>query len=406
LTAPRPDDDLDELRERFARSEAERERLERELVRLHDQLLHPQRMEAVGTLAAGLAHDMNNVLGSITTLAELLLDQCTDNDTRGDLETIVAQADRGAELTRNLLAFSRKGQYRKQLVPIDEVIRRLLLLLEHTLPKSIEVRAEQRARAAVVNGDPVQLNQVLVNLSLNAADAMNGTGTITISSEVLDRVVRLRVRDRGCGMDEATQRRVFEPFFTTKPPGSGTGLGLSLVWGVVKNHDGTITVESVPGQGTTFTIDLPLVDAAAVAPAQPPARRARRPTSSTTILVIDDEAALRSATRRALERFGYKVLDACHGAEGLEQFDQHRDQIGLVILDMGMPNMNGVECFRRLRERSRVPVLIATGYTDDEDARQLVAAGAGLIEKPYASTALVIAVTQLLRRDPAQDGPR
>jgi CheY-like chemotaxis protein len=372
--------------------------LRKELARLHELLLHPQRMEAVGTLAAGLAHDMNNVLGSITTIAELLLDQCVDADTRGDLETIVAQAERGAELVRSLLAFSRKGQYRKQPVAIDEVVGRLLLLLAHTLPKTIEVRAERRAgAAAIVSGDPVQLNQVLVNLALNAADAMGGTGTITIASDVAGDRVRLRVSDTGCGMDPATLRRAFEPFFTTKPAGSGTGLGLSLVWGVVKNHDGTIDVASEVGRGTTFTIALPLV-ADAAASATPPPRRVRRPTSATTILVIDDEHALRNATRRALERFGYKVLEAGDGASGLAVFAEHRDRIGLVILDMGMPMMSGAECFRQLRAQSQVPVLIATGYADDAEARQLVAAGAGLIEKPFASTTLAIEVTQMLRR--------
>jgi len=377
------EDDADELRA--------------ELARLHELLLHPQRMEAVGTLAAGLAHDMNNVLGSITTIAELLIDQCVDADTRGDLETIVAQAERGAELVRSLLAFSRKGQYRKQPVAIDEVVGRLLLLLAHTLPKTIEVRAERRAGAtAIVNGDPVQLNQVLVNLALNAADAMGGTGTITIASDVAGDRVRLRVSDTGCGMDPATLRRAFEPFFTTKPAGAGTGLGLSLVWGVVKNHDGTIDVASEVGRGTTFTIALPLVAGGAVTPPAP--RRVRRPTSATTILVIDDEHALRNATRRALERFGYKVLEAHDGANGLAVFAEHRDAIGLVILDMGMPTMSGAECFRRLRAQSQVPVLIATGYADDAEARQLVAAGAGLIEKPFASTTLAIEVTQMLRR--------
>jgi two-component system, cell cycle sensor histidine kinase and response regulator CckA len=406
-----PADDVRELRERLARYEVEREQVAGELARLRDQLLHPQRMEAVGTLAAGLAHDMNNVLASIIGLADMLLDECETPGIRNDLEQIVAQAERGAELTHSLLAFSRKGQYRKQVVQIDDVIRKTRQLLVHTLPKSIDVSLELHAGTTCVDADPVQLVQVLVNLSLNGSDAMMGGGKLAIASFVdeLDataaqrlsvhagRYVRLAVSDCGCGMDDVTMRRVFEPFFTTKPLGRGTGLGLAVVWGVVKGHGGTVSVESEPGRGTTFTILLPVSEA--TIEAKPPARvpLAAAPRDA-TILVVDDEPVVRAATRRALERFGFKVVDACDGVDALRVYEDHRERINLVILDMGMPNMNGAECFHRLREITAVPVLVVTGYADDKEAQALVALGAALIEKPQPTTNLMIEVTRLLQR--------
>jgi signal transduction histidine kinase/CheY-like chemotaxis protein len=395
---------------------AEVARSHEERTRLQEQLLHAQRLESLGTLAAGLAHDMNNVLGSITGLAGLLLDEPRDPETGADLERIISQAERGASLTRGLLAFSRRGKYRKLVVPLEQVVRDVLPLLARTLPKSIEVRSELAAPDACVEGDPSQLAQVLVNFAVNAADAMSGKGTLSITADVCDldgeaaiaaglapgRHGRLQVSDTGTGMDEATRRRVFEPFFTTKPMGRGTGLGLSTVWGVVKTHGGAVSCDSEPGRGTTFSVLLPLSAEAAPAPVPRPPTDPLR--ARGTVLVVDDEPLVRLSTSRMLERMGLSVLEAGNGAEGLEVFREHDGAIALVVLDMGMPVMGGAECFRELRTHSQVPVLVATGYAVDEDVQALVAAGAGLLEKPFRMADLTREVTRLLDGDRADGG--
>ena len=398
-------DEVDALKRELARVTEERDRLQ-------NQLLHPHRMEVAGTLAAGLAHDMNNVLAAISSIAEVLLDEPREPEVRNDLEQIVAQAERGAALTRSLLAFSRKGQYRRAIGSVDEIVRNVVALLGHTLPKLVIVRDQLGCGAACVDGDAVQLGQVLINLCLNAADAMAGKGTLILTSQVVEldpaaagalgvapaKYAQVAVRDDGCGMDEDTRRRAFEPFFTTKPQGKGTGLGLALVWGVVSAHDGAVAIESKLQVGTTVSIYLPISTAA---PARAPAPvQARALPTDTTILVVDDEPAVRSGTTRILERLGYSVLGASDGAEALRVFEAHENAIGLVVLDMKMPVMDGAECFRRLRKQSAVPVLLATGYAIDEDVQKLVAHGAALIEKPFSASSLTVEVTRVLQQNP------
>ena len=387
---------------------AELETSQAERSRLADQLLHAQRMEAVGTLAAGIAHDMNNVLGAITSFADLLCDEAADPQIRGDLAQIIAEAERGAALTRGLLAFSRRGQYRRRVIAIDSMIHDVLPLIERTLPKSIMIRDQLDVAGVRVEGDPVHLTQALVNFALNAADAMSGTGTLVLVAVVQDLVAdnphalpagcyaRISVTDSGVGMDAATRLRVFEPFFTTKPLGRGTGLGLSTVWGIAQGHRGAVDVESEPGQGATFSLYLPTTDAPLAvirkrAASEPGVRKG-------TMLVVDDEPAVRNGTRRILSKLGFDVVVASDGAEALRIFDQHDGAFDLVVLDMGMPVMGGPECFAALRRKSPVPVLLATGYAVDAEAQELVAAGAGIIEKPFRSEDLVREVTQMLRK--------
>jgi signal transduction histidine kinase len=364
---------------------------------LQAQLLHAQRMEAVGTLAAGLAHDMNNVLGAVSNLGELLL-QSARSDQRGDLGQIIAHAARGAELTRGLLAFSRRGQYRTRTIELERMLRDLLPLLRRMLPKSIVIREQLALRGACIDADPVQLAQVITNLALNAADAMNGTGMIELTATIVDEGppsrVRLVIRDNGPGMDAETRLRAFEPFFTTKPLGKGTGLGLAVAWGIVQAHAGTIAIESELGQGAAFTIELPTT-IARVAP-EPVRPSSAHPVVRSMVLVVDDDRAVRETTSRLLTRLGLEVVVAENGEEALRVFRAHPDQIRLVVLDMGMPVMGGAECFLRLRTQSDVPVLIATGYADDEQVRDAVSAGAQIIEKPFSAAQLREQVTRLI----------
>lgn len=380
---------LDELR----RSEEERGRL-------HEQLVHAQRMEAVGTLSAGLAHDMNNILGSIMSFAEIARADLGSPgaDPREELALIISQAARGAELTRALLAFSRRGQYRKQPLMLSDTIRDVASMLTRTLPKSIDVQVELPDQPIYVAGDPTQLVQVLVNLAVNAADAMSGSGVLGIAASVHDETACIEVRDTGAGMDEETLKRVFEPFFTTKERTKGSGLGLSTVWGIVTGHDGSLGVRSTVGAGTTFTIRLPLTSERPVPPpvvVQPPANDK---VDRTKILVVDDEPHVRRGTRRILERKGYETFEAANGAEALDVFAAHSAEIGLVVLDMMMPVMGGRECFEHLRERSDVPVLVTTGHTSDAAAQHLIAQGAAFLEKPFPAADLVREARRLLQR--------
>jgi signal transduction histidine kinase/ActR/RegA family two-component response regulator len=390
----------------LARRLAELERIEDERTRLNERLLHAQRLEAVGTLAAGIAHDMNNVLAAITSYANVLA--ADDPSIANDVQPVVEQAFRGAELTRGLLAFSRRGQYRKAAVALTQLVDEAVPLVQPTLANGCTLVIAHGTSNARIVGDPVQLRQVIVNLCLNAGDAMAEGGVVVVATDriVLDdegateygiapgAYVRIHVADNGSGIDDATRRRMFEPFFTTKPAGKGTGLGLALVWGVVQAHDGTVHVESEPGRGSRFTVFLP--EAVVAVSTRTP--RVTVQTLPTTILVVDDEVAVRNGTTRLLKRRGYTILTAGDGAEALRVFDAHAGEIGLVILDMGMPVMGGAECFAKLRERSDIPVLIATGYAMDAELQEIVGRGAALIEKPFESRTLLFEVSRLMAR--------
>ncbi|HYU16354.1 MAG TPA: response regulator [Candidatus Acidoferrum sp.] len=405
-----------ELAEALAATRRElgdRQRAEAERERLREQLLHSQKLEAIGTLAGGVAHDMNNMLAAIIGLAELMGEEAGGTPPDG-IDQILDVARRGTELTRNLLGFSRRGKYRKEAIELSSVVTGVTQLLSRTLPKGILLAGSNSAEHAV-EGDSAQLGQALINLCLNSVDAMKGSGVLRIEvGEVLlagdasrsiglaeGRYVTLAVADSGCGMDRETQARMFEPFFTTKGPGRGTGLGLAMVYGTIANHGGAIATESAPGRGTTIVIHLPAIGQAARAePAVGvPTRHAG---GGALILVVDDEPMVRAVTKRTLERVGYRVITAEDGAEALVRFEESGGAVSAVVLDMAMPVMGGAECFRRLREMSSgVRVLLASGYALEQDARDCLAAGAlGFLEKPFASARLLeaVAVVQSNRR--------
>jgi signal transduction histidine kinase/CheY-like chemotaxis protein len=381
----------------------ERETLARE--RLREQFVHAQKMDAVGTLAAGLAHDMNNILAGVIGTAEQILPRVTDLGARADLAQLVGEAERGAALTRNLLGFSRRGQYRKQPTLLAAIVDEMVPLLARTLPKGVTFAVEHHD-GAVVDGDPAQLGQALVNLCLNGADAMDGDGVLLIETRAIEldaarahgtgiaagRTAVLTVTDRGSGMDEAMRQRIFEPFFTTKAPTGGTGLGLAMVFGTVQAHGGAIEVDTRPGYGTTMRLLFPASTEAPRARAAPVAAPVRLAPGK--VLVIDDEPVVRKVIQRSLERLGLEVIVAEGGAAGIALVTAHRDDIDLVILDMSMPEVSGPECFDRIRALAPgIQVLIASGYAKDTDAQRMLAAGAvGFLEKPFNAVALADAV--------------
>ena len=380
---------------------AERQQAEAERERLRDQFVAAQKMEAVGTLAGGLAHDVNNVLAGILTLAELMREEPT-GDHRDDLDQIIASCHRGAALTRNLLTFSRRRGHRQQATTMGAVIRAVGPLLTRTLPKRIHLVTEVEVDAPI-EADADQLSQATLNLCINAVDAIRGDGTITVVAGARDvagdtartlgvapgRYATLRVTDTGCGMDAVTRARMFEPFFTSKPLGKGTGLGLAMVYGTIEQHRGGIDVVSAPGAGTTVTLLVPTTEAATAAVDAPaPAAVA----DAASVLVVDDEPMLRTMLRRILERAGHQVEVADGGAEALARYRARRAAV--VVMDMAMPGMSGAECFRLLRELDPAArVLLMSGNADDRELAACLAGGAvGFLAKPCERRRLLAAV--------------
>ncbi len=396
----------------------ERRRAEQEREGIRDQFVHAQRMEAVGTLAAGLAHDMNNIIAGILGIAEIAADDTQEPGVRADLQAIAREATRAAELTRGLLAFSRRGQYRKGIVELDTVIAEVEPLLSRMFASRVTL--ERRGGAdLVIDADPAQLGQAIVNLCINGADAMDGRGMLTLTTSLVTLDASLAtlfgiaagpyaaiaVCDTGRGMDESVKKQIFEPFFTTKPVGEGTGLGLAMVYGTVRGHDGAIEVESALGAGSTFTIYLPISASVAVPRTSSPARdTGRNRVPARLALVVDDEPVVRAVVTRILRQMGLSVVGAGDGVEALEVFRARRAEISLVMLDMSMPVMSGAECFRELRRGSQVPIVIASGFADEAETQALLAQGnTAFLEKPFSVDEMRAQVTRVLERAHADD---
>jgi signal transduction histidine kinase/CheY-like chemotaxis protein len=407
--------DVEATARELARELDERKRAEAESEKLRDQFVHAQRLDAVGTLAAGLAHDMNNILGGILAFAEVLYAEAKDKHVKADLARIRQEAERGAALTRSLLAFSRRGAYRRRPILLHSVLDDMTPLLERTLGKNITVQRSD-GPPTIIDGDSAQLGQVLLNLCLNAADAMTGAGTVTITTDELElaageienlpagRYAKLAIRDTGAGMDADTKKRAFEPFFTTKPVGKGTGLGLAMVFGAVQAHGGSITLDSAPGAGTTITIYIPASEASPALPASEPISK---PRPSGVVLVVDDEPLVRSATARLVEQLGLTAVTAADGEQAIDVYKQRSSEIVLVLLDMVMPKLPGPECYRALRKLGQTPVLLVSGYAADAVAQDLLDSGAdGFLEKPYTAEQLGAEIDRILgRAEPAATNP-
>jgi PAS domain S-box-containing protein len=384
-----------------------------ELKRTQAQLLQLQKMEAIGQLAAGIAHDFNNLLTPIGGFAELLLWKAVEGSkAQGYLRQIKAAAERAAALTGQLRLFTRQAGGERRPTQLNDVVEETRALLERSIPKEIAIELHLEPELWVVEADPSQVNSVLMNLGVNARDAMPDGGTLTLETRnvTLDedyartvlaarpgRYVCLSVSDTGCGMSPEVQARLFEPFFTTKEQGKGTGLGLSVVYGIVKGHDGFIQVYSEEGRGSVFHVYLPAVEGAVE---KREAERLEWPTGTETILVVDDEEGVRKLGQAVLEGCGYTVLMAEDGARAMEVYQAHRGEIALVVLDVIMPQMSGLECLRRLRELDPpVKVLISTGYTARSLAEELLAEGAlGVVEKPFRIQDFAVAVRAAIVR--------
>lgn len=350
-----------------------------ERIKLEEQLRQAEKMEAIGTLAGGIAHDFNNILGAIVGYTELAELEVTEGGrAHNHLEQVLIASARAADLVRQILTFSRQKEHDREALQLQPIINETLMLLQGSLPSTIEVVQNIDPAASAVLGDSTQIQQVIMNLCTNAGQAMEEHGgVLEISLTRLDidsqfagdhpelkegPHIRLTVSDTGCGMDRATRERIFEPFFTTKAPGHGTGLGLAVVHGVIKNHGGMITVDSQPGLGSSFNIYLPVYDDQpdAVVHKSVPTPRG----NGEHILFVDDEDALVSLGKSTLEDLGYRVTTRTDGVEALAAFKLDPEDFDLVITDQTMPHMNGSDLSRELLQiRPGLPVILATGYS-------------------------------------------
>ena len=384
---------------------------------LESQLRQSQKMEAVGQLAGGLAHDFNNLLLSIMVNAEFatsLVDE--GEDLREHLEEIDRAAQRASDLVKQLLAFSRSKPAREVAFDINDLTRGLLKMLRRLIPENIELDFVPAFGVPTVQGDPSQIEQVMLNLCLNARDAMPEGGRLTLETENViingrfrethpwarpGRYVLISVSDTGSGMTPEVRERIFEPFFTTKEAGKGTGLGLATAYAIVEQHRGLLHVYTELGRGSAFKVYLPAASVLAadvgdkIDPGLPGGRE--------TILIAEDEEQVRTAVMHILERAGYRVITTANGVEALRELEAHGDQVALVLLDVVMPEMSGPDTYARIRERwPRVKVLLSSGYTDHSRFTGSLPADVPLLEKPYRTEGLLNQIHQLLAHDPQE----
>jgi PAS domain S-box-containing protein len=385
--------------------------------RLEEELLQSQKMDSLGRLAGGVAHDFNNLLTVIRGYADVLSRELSEGDPRfSEVREIRRAADRATALTRQLLALSRRQVLVPREVDLNSLVQEMEQMLLRVIGENFSIVTLRGPDVGLVRADPGQLEQVLLNLAVNARDAMPGGGTLTIDTSRMilpagrdepatrgvppgDYTV-LRVADTGIGMDRETMAKIFEPFFTTKPLGEGTGLGLSTVYGIVQQSSGSITVESELGAGTTFRIFLPRLAEGAVAPTDTPAAGILRPARRrrNTVLLVEDDDGVRQLTRRILEDFGFGILEARNGSEALAQLDAGSPRIDVVVSDVVMPGMGGRELVGRLRlRRPDLPVLFLSGYTGDEVSDEVRGQlHQAFLQKPFSPDALAAALEELL----------
>ncbi len=382
-----------------------------ERMELEEQLRQTQKLDSIGILAGGVAHDFNNILGAVLGYASLLKMKISeDHPYFTYVDTIERSASRASELTSQLLAFARGGKYSVRPVNVNKIVNETLQIIRSTFDKLIEIKTQFREPLPTVEADSGQLQQVVMNLCVNARDAMRNGGTLVVETNVVQlqddnlkphvdakpgSYVTLSVSDTGSGMDKKTLQRIFEPFFTTKENGKGTGLGLAMVYGVVKSHGGFIRVYSELKEGSIFTVYLPICDKE-----EPQfATHLEEPMGGKeVIMVVDDEESIREFSKELLESYGYRVLLAEDGIQSIETYKKHKHEVSLVILDLMMPRMGGREAFQYLKKLNpKVKALLSTGFSQNAKGQEITEAGiAGFIQKPYHGKDLLHMVRQTL----------
>ena len=390
----------------------ERKKVEEEREKLGAQLLQAQKLESVGRLAGGVAHDFNNMLGVIIGNADLAIQHMDpSHPVHADLMEIKNAAKRSADLTRQLLAFARRQTAAPVVLDLNDTVTGMLKMLRRLIGEDIDLAWMPGANLWPVKIDPAQIDQILANLCVNSRDAIDGVGKITIETHniVLDQAfladdpefkpgnfVMLAVSDNGCGLDDLTRENMFEPFFTTKDVGEGTGLGLSTVYGIVKQNNGFIKVTSEPGKGAAFKIYFPQTgDAGPVDGAEIEILIAR---GTETVLLVEDEGAILRMGKAMLERFGYTVLSAHRPLEAIEIVEQHKGLIHLLVTDVVMPDMNGKELKSQIeKHQPRIKVLFMSGYTADVIMhRGILQKNVNFLQKPFTVDKLVNKVREVL----------
>ena len=387
---------------------------ERELRLMEEQLTQSQKMEAVGTLASGIAHDFNNILQAISGYVQVLLLKDISAPDRTSLRRINEAVDRAAELVRRLLTFSRKSRVELIALNLNREVDNIIPLLSRTIPREIDIETRLTPEPYLINGDPTQVEQILMNLGTNARDAMPNGGRLTIETKNLEKdknleelllkpgpYLQLKISDTGLGMDEETRMKAFDPFFTTKGVDKGTGLGLTSVYGIVKDLGGIIRCHSQLGHGTTFEISLPAMTNASAGQLEKGTkeRSSIEIVSGTEgILLVDDEEAILDIGQSFLKELGYRVIIAHSGEQALEVYRKKGREVDLVVMDLSMPGMGGRSCMDELlRLDSQVKVLVASGYAAQEEAKAMIEAGAaGFIGKPYQLKSLLKKIREIL----------
>jgi PAS domain S-box-containing protein len=406
----RPDKGIDSVlviaRDTTAEKEAEAKRLA-----LEERLRESQKLEAVGTLSGGIAHDFNNILAVILGNAELALDDTSKTSpVTQNLKNLRTAALRGRDLVRQILAFSRRSAQDRKEVMITPLVKETVKLLRSTISATVDIRVEVKAEHDYVLANPGQIQQVLVNLCTNAAQAMADGGAMTISLGNVtfqtgdqlpepgfrqSKYLVISVTDTGHGMDEATRQHIFEPFFSTRKPQGGTGLGLSVVYGIIKAHEGAVTVRSAPGKGSTFTVFLPLAESRAGTVREV---RTEELKGRGRILFVDDEELVVEMAKEGLSRLGYEVRTETKPEKALKAFEENGN-FDVIITDQAMPGMSGMSLAKRLLEiRPDVPIILCTGYSAGMDEKTVKAAGIReFFMKPYTRTELSEIVARVLR---------
>ena len=389
--------------------------------RLEEQFRQSQKMEAVGRLSGGIAHDFNNILGVIIGYGEILQERMDPKDELATcVEEVLQAGRRAAALTRQLLAFSRQQVLEPKVIDVNSIIMDLEKMLRRLIGEDIELTTALDSTLGRIKADSGQIEQAILNMAVNARDAMPDGGKLVIKTENAEmdeiavrkysypvkpgRYVLLTVSDTGVGMNVATQAHIFEPFFTTKEKGKGTGLGLATVYGVVKQSDGYIEVHSELGHGATFRIYLPIVDAP-IDREKRPAAKSMPASGNETILLAEDEQNLRTLTRNVLESLGYKILDAATGEDAFEISRQYSGRIDLIVTDVVMPGMNGPALADHVtRYRPDVKVLYISGYTGQAVGQGVLPAGCNFLPKPYTRENLAKKVREALHTEPTSAG--